>query len=192
MGRRQKVTAINLLKCLAIGAIVLIAMQTLSSFFDEVMGISFNFFAGIVVFTKLAFGTVKVMPLYFIIYIGVFACLSFGPMIIHKYVDTGNEKKDAIVSDVIAVVFSALPFFMLAFWYLLYGMEIITVNPNNVYPIPPWVLMNGTFGYPFILSFIMPLNNRLYRKTKSIWPGVFVSAVIATVFLLSAYNLQTT
>lgn len=188
----KKVTAINLLKCLAIGAIVLIAMQTLSSFFDEVMGISFNFFAGIVVFTKLAFGTVKVMPLYFIIYIGVFACLSFGPMIIHKYADTGNEKKDAIVSDVIAVVFSALPFFMLAFWYLLYGMEIITVNPNNVYPSPPWVLMNGTFGYPFILSFIMPLNNRLYRKTKSIWPGVFVSAVIATVFLLSAYNLQTT
>ena len=90
------------------------------------------------------------------------------------------------------MVFSALPFFMLAFWYLLYGMEIITVNPNNVYPIPPWVLMNGTFGYPFILSFIMPLNNRLYRKTKSIWPGVFVSAVIATVFLLSAYNLETT
>lgn len=187
----KKVTAINLLKCFAISVIVFAFMQALSSFFDEVMGISFNFFAGIVVFTKLAFGTVKIIPLYFIIYIGVFTCLAFGPMIIHKYVDTGNEKKDAFISDVIAVVFTTLPFFMLALWYLFYGMEIIKVNPNNVYPIPPWVLMNGTFGYPFILSFIMPLNNRLYRKTKTIWPGVFVSAIIATVFLLSAYNLQT-
>jgi len=176
----------NIGKCFAIGIIVTLSIFAIFEFFDSVMGISYMF-AGCLMVCALTFETALQFPIYVLVFILAFVCMSLIPLIVNKYVGKGNSVKDAVVSDIITTVFTVMPFIALIVWNFLRQTEVLIVKEPT-----PWTFLplNGMYGYPIFMLIVMPVLNRIYRKTNSIWAGAIITAFLSVYILLCGYTIQ--
>lgn len=184
----EKNTILNILKGILLGFIIVLVVLGVFTVFDTVMCVSYMYNT-IVLLCSLSFETFIQIPIYIVLFLFVYASMSFKIFVANKFIDSGNAVKDTILSDILVTIAEALPFFILVGWRLAVTEEIITLAGTNY---GPWhfLPMNSMYGWPFLLLLIMPILNHINRKTNSVWPGACVTGVLMAYIILCNFSIQ--
>lgn len=60
------------------------------------------------------------------------------------------------------------------------------------YSVDTFAPLDNMYGYPIMMALITPIMDILYRKTRAVWPGIIVCAMLLGVLICCNYSLNET
>ena len=116
---------------------------------------------------------------YMIPYCVAFATSSFGMNVERRLPETGNGKLDAIKTYVINVVLNMGGILII----VIVNLVSAAMSPINKQAIGGGLYSLFAWGMVFAMSYIAIINTYCYRKTGTIWLGLFINALMVPLML---------
>lgn len=141
------------------------------------LGTEYSFW--IIDFSSVSAQRIKDAIPYMFPYIVAMTTSSFGMNVERRLPETGNKRKDMIIA---CVVNAALNVFGIL---LVVVINVISahVSPTNKQAIGGGLYALFAWGMVFAMTYIAVINTYCYRKTGTIWLGVFINALFVPLML---------
>lgn len=177
----------NIGKCLLLGAAMVFVIPSLLSFLDNLLAINLK----VMIFGMITFNMEHMlqMPAYILLYFALLFCASLTQYITNPAYDDGTSKGQLIATARTTFI-AILPYLVLCVWNTLKGMNMIVMA--NTYTVDAFAPLDNLYGYPIMMALITPVMDVLHRKTKSVWPGIIVCAMLLGVLICCNYSLNET
>ena len=179
--------AVNIGKSILLGLGIVFIITSFLSFLDSLLTINLK----VMIFGLISFNLEHMtqMPTYILLYIGLLFSASLGQYISNPTYEDGTVKSQ-MIATVRTTFIAILPYLVLVTWNTLKGTQAITMA--GTYPVDQFAPLDNMYGYPIMMSLITPIMDILKRKTKSVWPGVIICAMILGVLVTCNYSLNDT
>ena len=99
-----------------------------------------------------------------------------------------GTKKGEVIATIRTTFIAILPYLVMVIWNTFKGMNMIKMSAQ--YPIDQFAPLDNMYGYPIMMSLVTPIMDMLRRKTKSVWPGIIVCAMLLGVLIACNYSLN--
>lgn len=178
---------LNIGKCLVLGLAMVFVVTSLLNYLDILLTVNFK----IMIFGMISFNMEHMlqMPFYIILYFFILFAASLTQYISHPSYSDGTAKGN-VIATVRNTIICILPYLIMVIWNTLKGMNIIQMAEKH--PVDQFAPLDNMYGYPIMMILVTPIMDMLYRKTKSIWPGVIVCAMLLGVLIACNYSLNET
>ena len=180
-----KDTAKNILKTMLLGLATVFVVISFLTYLDQLLTINLK----VMIFGLISFNAEHMlqMPAYIILYFALLLTASFTQYITNPVNDDGTSRGQ-IVATVRTTLIAILPYLVLVVWNTFKGIGSITMA--QTYPIDQFAPLDNMYGYPIMMSLVTPIMDMLRRKTKSVWPGIIVCAMLLGVLIACNYSLN--
>ncbi len=175
----------NIAKCLLLGGSVVFVVLALLNFLDNLLTINFK----VMIFGMISFNMEHMlqMPFYVLFYFLLLFTASLTQYITNPSYEDGTTK-GAVIATVRTTFIAILPYLVMVVWNTFKGIGAIKMAGQ--YPVDQFAPLDNMYGYPIMMSLVTPIMDVLKRKTKSIWPGVIVCAMLLGVLIACNYSLN--
>ena len=176
---------INIGKSLLLGLCIVFIVLSVLNFMDSLLTINFK----VMIFGMISFNMEHLlqMPAYILLYFGLLFTASLTQYITNPVLSDGTTKGNVIAT--IKTTFIAIfPYLVMVIWNTFKGTGAITMA--GTYTTDQFAPMDNLYGYPIMMALVTPIMDVLRRRTKSIWPGVIVCAMLLGVLIACNYSLN--
>lgn len=177
----------NIGKCLLLGGIMVFFTLSFLAFLDALLAINLK----VMIFGMITFNLEHMlqMPAYIILYFALLFCASLTQYITNGAYEDGTAKGN-VIATIRTTFIAILPYLLMCTWNTLKGMDMIKMAGQ--YTIDTFAPLDNMYGYPIMMALITPIMDILYRKTRSVWPGIIVCAMLLGVLICCNYSLNET
>lgn len=177
----------NIGKCLVLGLAMVFAVTSLFNYLDILLTVNFK----VMIFGMISFNMEHMlqMPFYIILYFFILFAASLTQYITSPSYSDGTTKGNTLAT-VRNTIICIMPYLIMVIWNTLKGMNIVKMAEQH--PIDQFAPLDNMYGYPIMMILVTPIMDMLYRKTKSIWPGIIVCAMLLGVLIACNYSLNET
>lgn len=179
--------AVNIFKSILLGLSIVFVITSFLNFLDLLLAINLK----VMIFGLISFNLEHMtqMPTYILLYVGLLFSASLCQYISNPSYEDGTVKSQ-IIATVRTTFVAILPYLVLVTWNTLKGTRMITMA--GTYGVDQFAPLDNMYGYPIMMSLVTPIMDIMKRKTKSIWPGVIVCAMLLGVLVTCNYSLNDT
>ena len=181
----EKGTLVNIGKCLVLGLSITFVVLSLLNFLDLLLTINLK----VMIFGMISFNMEHMlqMPFYILFYFALLFTASLTQYITNPAYEDGTAK-GRVVATVRTTFIAILPYLVMVVWNTFKGIGAIKMAGQ--YGIDQFAPLDNMYGYPIMMSLVTPIMDMLRRKTKSVWPGVVVCAMLLGVLIACNYSLN--
>lgn len=177
----------NIGKCIGLGLVIVFIVLSFLAFLDGLLAVNLK----VMIFGMITFNMEHMlqMPSYVLLYIALLFTASLTQYITNPSYEDGTGR-GRVIATVRTTFIAILPYLVLCTWNTLKGMSLIKMA--GTYTIDQFAPLDNMYGYPIMMALVTPIMDMLYRKTKSVWPGVIVCAMLIGVLIACNYSLNET
>lgn len=175
----------NIGKCVVLALCIIFIVLSILAFLDQLLTINLK----VMIFGMITFNMEHMlqMPAYILLYVGLLLTASLTQYITNPSREDGTEKGN-VLATIRTTFIAILPYLVMVTWNTFKGTGAIRMAAQ--YPIDQFAPLDNMYGYPIMMALVTPIMDMLYRKTKSIWPGAIVCAMLLGVLIASNYSLN--
>ena len=179
--------ALNIVKSLILGLAMVFTVTSLLNYLDILLTANFK----VMIFGMISFNMEHMlqMPFYIILYFFILFAASLTQYITNPSYSDGTARGNTIAT-IRNTIIAIMPYLLMVIWNTLKGMNVIKMAAEH--PIDQFAPLDNMYGYPIMMCLVTPIMDMLYRKTKNIWPGIIVCAMLLGVLIASNYSLNET
>jgi len=169
----------NIGKCLILALFCAVVFFGLAEYMNINLGVNYQFM--VLTISSLTPKKMAATPVYILSYLVIFLGAHMTAYCMrNEDCTTSNWKTllDALKGATITIA----PILVYCFKNFLSWKELIGARTNGV--------ADRLYGYVIIVYLIGPLHAFLYKKTKSVWPGIFICSVMMTFMICANYPLS--
>ena len=170
---------INIGKCLILALFVAVIFFGLAEYMNVNLGVNYQFM--VLTISSLTPKKMAATPVYILSYLVIFLGAHVTAYCMRNTDRTTSNWK-TLLDSLIGATITIAPILVYCFINFLSWKEAIGAKTN--------VVADRLYGYVIIVYLIGPLHAFLYKKTKSVWPGIFICSILMTFMICANYPLS--
>lgn len=178
-----RLTAANIGKAALLALIGITLIILFIDFMNNALGINYQF----MVFTmsSLPLKKLAATPAYILMYIFIFFGGQVTAYVVSRTKDYGNSTIGTLLDGLKGAVITIAPILLWCIINLLVWKEVLPSSGMDI-------VADRLYGYVMMVIITAPLHAFLYKKTKNIWPGLFMCAGLMTFMVCANFPLSVT